>query len=134
MENASPVIKEKLEKHVNLNYRNGLVTNVQPDVVFELIRNIKDPEHPYTLEQLNVVSLEDIFVGKIDENEPCIQDEESDEHLDAPLCKVGLPINYIHVIFTPTVPHCSMAGIIGLCIRRRIEKVCGGYWIKISCR
>jgi hypothetical protein len=30
---------------------------ITPREVFELIRNINDPEHPLTLEQLNVVSV-----------------------------------------------------------------------------
>jgi hypothetical protein len=33
---------------------------ITPREVFELIRNINDPEHPLTLEQLNVVSVGDI--------------------------------------------------------------------------
>ena len=30
--------------------------------VFDLIRNINDPEHPYTLEQLDVVKIQDVKV------------------------------------------------------------------------
>ena len=30
--------------------------------IFDLIRNINDPEHPYTLEQLDVVKIEDVKV------------------------------------------------------------------------
>jgi metal-sulfur cluster biosynthetic enzyme len=56
--------------------------------VFECIRNIQDPEHPLTLEQLNVVRRDQIVV-------------------EAP---------YIRVRFTPTIPHCSMATLIGLTI------------------
>lgn len=62
--------------------------------IFEHIREITDPEHPYTLEQLNVVAEELI-------------------HVDDPQGKVS-------VKFTPTVPHCSMATLIGLCIRVRL--------------
>lgn len=56
-----------------------------------LIRSINDPEHPLTLEQLNVV-------------------EQS-------LVKVDDTNNYVKVQFTPTIPHCSMATLIGLAIR-----------------
>jgi len=60
----------------------------------DLIRNINDPEHPLTLEQLNVAQEEHVFVD--DAN------------------------SYVRVGFTPTIPHCSMATLIGLCIRVRL--------------
>ena len=56
-----------------------------------LIRSINDPEHPLTLEQLNVV-------------------EQS-------LVKVDDYNDYVKIQFTPTIPHCSMATLIGLAIR-----------------
>ncbi|KAI0229977.1 MIP18 protein galla-2 [Massospora cicadina] len=62
--------------------------------IFDLIRSINDPEHPLTLEQLNVTQLEHIYVN-----------DES---------------NLVKVEFTPTIPHCSMATLIGLCIRVRL--------------
>ncbi|KNC56159.1 UPF0195 protein FAM96B [Thecamonas trahens ATCC 50062] len=62
--------------------------------VFELIRHINDPEHPLTLEQLNVVQ-----PGLIS-----VDDER----------------NTVEVKFTPTIPHCSMATLIGLTIRVRL--------------
>jgi metal-sulfur cluster biosynthetic enzyme len=65
--------------------------------VFEHVRDIADPEHPYSLEQLGVVSHEHIKVD--DEN------------------------GVIDVFFTPTVAHCSMATLIGLCIRAKIMRV-----------
>lgn len=63
-----------------------------------MIRDIKDPEFPKTLEQLEVVSDEDIFVNDVGD-----------------MC-------YIKIIFTPTVPHCSLANLIGLCIRERLNR------------
>ena len=62
--------------------------------IFDLIREINDPEHPLTLEQLNVVTEEQI----------CVDDTKS---------RVG-------VMFTPTIPHCSMATLIGLAIRVKL--------------
>lgn len=62
--------------------------------IFEIIRNLNDPEHPLTLQQLNVVSEENVFV--FDED------------------------NRIEIRFTPTIPHCSMATLIGLCIRVKL--------------
>ncbi|XP_054721297.1 MIP18 family protein galla-2-like [Uloborus diversus] len=65
--------------------------------VFDYIRDIKDPEHPMTLEELNVVSLDLIKV----EDENC----------------------YCFVEFTPTIPHCSMATLIGLTIKVHLLRV-----------
>jgi len=62
--------------------------------IFDLIRGINDPEHPLTLEQLDVVKLDDVEVD--DKN------------------------NRVNVIFTPTIPHCSMATLIGLSIRVKL--------------
>lgn len=67
---------------------------VTREEVFEHIRHLNDPEHPLTLEQLNVVSIENIAVSD--------------------------PGNTIVVQFTPTIPHCSMATLIGLCIRVKL--------------
>ncbi|KAJ3355041.1 Mitotic spindle-associated MMXD complex subunit MIP18 [Allomyces javanicus] len=62
--------------------------------IFDLIRNINDPEHPLTLEQLNVAQIDHI--------------------------SVDTPRQHVVVRFTPTIPHCSMATLIGLCIRVRL--------------
>jgi metal-sulfur cluster biosynthetic enzyme len=67
---------------------------VSREEVFEHIRHLNDPEHPLTLEQLNVVSIENITVTD--------------------------PGNTVFVQFTPTIPHCSMATLIGLCIRVKL--------------
>ena len=66
------------------------------DEIFELIRNVRDPEHPLSLEELNVVRKEAIKVD--DEN------------------------NHIVLEFTPTVPHCSMSTLIGLCLRVKLMR------------
>jgi len=62
--------------------------------LFDILRHINDPEHPLTLEQLNVIKRENIFI---------------DPHNE-----------YIKINFTPTIPHCSMATLIGLCIRVKL--------------
>ena len=64
--------------------------------VFDIVRNIQDPEHPLTLEELNVITLEDIIV---------------DEHKKV-----------IAVGFTPTVPNCSSAALIGLIILAKLQR------------
>ncbi|CEO97824.1 MIP18 family-like domain-containing protein [Plasmodiophora brassicae] len=64
---------------------------IDAEEIFDLIRDINDPEHPLTLEQLNVARREDISV---DDGR-----------------------GYVRVCFTPTIPHCSMATLIGLSVR-----------------
>jgi len=68
------------------------VEAIDQDEIFDLIRLIYDPEHPNTLEELRVVS--------------------------AP--QVSIETNNVTVEFTPTVPHCGMSTLIGLCIRVRL--------------
>lgn len=64
--------------------------------VFEHIRRVRDPEHEnLTLEQLRVTTLQNVSV------------EES---------KDGQSLSSVMVQFTPTIPHCSMATLIGLCL------------------
>lgn len=53
----------------------------------DLIRSVTDPEHPVSLEQLRVVSPEDVHVRG----------------------------NRVLVYLTPTIPHCSMSTLIGKC-------------------
>jgi metal-sulfur cluster biosynthetic enzyme len=72
---------------------------IDEDEVFDIIRNIQDPEHPLTLEQLGVVSRKQIEVKEI----PSIQGYST-----------------VDVRFTPTIPHCSMATLIGLSIRVKL--------------
>ncbi|XP_050517117.1 MIP18 family protein galla-2 isoform X2 [Diabrotica virgifera virgifera] len=62
--------------------------------IFDLIRDINDPEHPLSLEQLHVVQ----------EN----------------LISIDNGKNSILINFTPTIPHCSMATLIGLSIRVKL--------------
>ncbi|KAG8868890.1 hypothetical protein FRC20_002623 [Serendipita sp. 405] len=65
---------------------------IDEEEIFDLIRSINDPEHPHTLENLMVVSQKQIRIKG----------------------------DLVEVEFTPTVPHCGMATIIGLCIRVRL--------------
>lgn len=66
--------------------------------VFELIRRIRDPEHPNTLEQLRVV-------------EPSLISVDFDGGR-----------RHVRVLFTPTVPHCSLTALIGLCIFLKLQR------------
>jgi metal-sulfur cluster biosynthetic enzyme len=67
--------------------------------VFDYIRDINDPEHPYTLEQLNVVDEDLIKVDLSDKDMPVVD-----------------------VNFTPTIPHCSLAALIGLSIVIKLHR------------
>jgi hypothetical protein len=48
---------------------------IDPEEVFDIIRNIQDPEHPHTLQELGVVSLEQVEVvdeGPSAAGAPCV--------------------------------------------------------------
>lgn len=70
--------------------------------IFDLISTMSDPEHPLTLAQLAVVNLPDIHV----KNGP-----NKEKDLSEVLIKI-----------TPTITHCSLATLIGLGIRVRLER------------
>ena len=88
----------------------------------DLIRDIKDPEHPHTLEELSVVSEDHITVhhcaagrgrrkkSGAESQKEKEEEEEEEEEL------------WIKIEFTPTVPHCSLATLIGLCLRVKLER------------
>lgn len=65
-----------------------------------MLRTIKDPEKPQTLEQLDVVY------------EDCVEI----------LRQTPKGVSVIRIEFNPTVPHCSLATLIGLCIRVKLER------------
>ncbi|QCD90837.1 hypothetical protein DEO72_LG4g1798 [Vigna unguiculata] len=82
--NANPIIYEKKERR----------TRTAPTAIQD--EDIKDPEHPYSLEELKVITEEAVEVD--------------DQR------------NYVRITFTPTVEHCSMATIIGLCLRVKLMR------------
>ncbi|XP_060943059.1 cytosolic iron-sulfur assembly component 2B [Limanda limanda] len=96
LENANPVIFQRSGER--------LLTKTEEDEeahdpiddreIFDLIRSINDPEHPLSLEDLNVV--EQVRV------------------------KVDDAGSSVGVKFTPTIPHCSMATLIGLSIKVKL--------------
>lgn len=91
LDNAEPVVHQvdRSKRQWPLPPETPLTTQI-----FEAIRDIRDPEHPNTLEELAVVTPDSVT--------------ESSRR------------RYIQVSFTPTVPHCSLAALIGLCIRQRL--------------
>ncbi|CAN6469743.1 unnamed protein product [Victoria cruziana] len=96
--NENPVIYERKERYDRPARRinDHDAERLDPLEVFEHLRDIKDPEYPYTLEQLNVVS------------------EGAIEVIEAR--------RLVRVKFTPTVDHCSMATVIGLCLRVKLMR------------
>lgn len=63
-----PFQEEELDTKSNLTSSSKTKLNrdpFEPEEIFDIIRNIQDPEHPLTLEQLNVVNLDHISVVDI---------------------------------------------------------------------
>ena len=68
------------------------------ETIFDLIRRIRDPEKPESLEELEVVREELVEVER-----------------------KGQKFN-VTVGFVPTVPHCSLATLIGLCLTVKLGR------------
>ncbi|KAH7027466.1 FAM96B-like protein [Microdochium trichocladiopsis] len=75
--------------------------------IFDLISTISDPEHPLTLGQLAVVNLPDIDITPA----PAPARPSDASRLTRVLVKI-----------TPTITHCSLATVIGLGVRVRLEQ------------
>ena len=107
--------------------------------IYEHIRDVRDPEHPYTLEQLKVVREEHI---EVDDNRGrvrcvvfswwgygrpryphCLVKSSSAINTSDPHSALHSSHLLGSVTFTPTVEHCSMATLIGLCIRVKLLRV-----------
>jgi metal-sulfur cluster biosynthetic enzyme len=74
-----------------------LEDKVTADEIFSLVRDIKDPEHPeLSLAQLRVVRREDIIVHDGGEGNIVLE-------------------------YTPTIPTCSVAVLIGLTLLRKLQ-------------
>ncbi|KAM3238800.1 protein AE7-like 1 isoform X1 [Capsicum annuum] len=91
--NANPVVHAKKERIAHPPHPHDAA--VDPLDVYDFVRDIRDPEHPYSLEQLSVLSEESITV---------------DEKL-----------RHILITFTPTIQHCTMTTVIGLCLREKLK-------------
>ncbi|KAJ8770804.1 hypothetical protein K2173_021451 [Erythroxylum novogranatense] len=98
--NANPVVHAKKER-VARTEDPHCEDAVDPLEIYDILLShfrvdIRDPEHPYSLEQLSVLSEESITVDD----------------------KLGR----ILITFTPTIQHCSMATVIGLCLRVKLQE------------
>ncbi|KAG8657846.1 hypothetical protein MANES_03G078116v8 [Manihot esculenta] len=103
--NPNPIVYEKKEcrvRSVPSNVDEYAVEPIDQLEIFDILSlpnicvDIKDPEHPYSLEELKVITEDAIEVD--DKN------------------------SYVRVTFTPTVEHCSMATVIGLCLRVKLMR------------
>ncbi|KAI1398797.1 hypothetical protein F4819DRAFT_13953 [Hypoxylon fuscum] len=73
--------------------------------VYDLISTISDPEHPLSLGQLAVVNLPDIHITP----SPSLAADPN-------------TLTRVLVEITPTITHCSLATVIGLGVRVRLEQ------------
>ncbi|CAI2381018.1 unnamed protein product [Moneuplotes crassus] len=80
------------------------------DQIYDVISTIRDPEKPYTLEDLDVVNDELIMVRSTKDKE----------------------YTYAIIKWVPTVPHCHLALTIALCMRAKIERELGLPNLKID--
>ena len=96
LENINPSVHQKLEERElsETDFDNNHEDLIDEREVFDIIRNLQDPEHPLTLEELNVLDIDSVKV----------------DHKNM-ICRVE---------FTPTIPHCSMATLIGLSIQVKL--------------
>ncbi|OGM39965.1 cytoplasmic protein required for cell viability [Aspergillus bombycis] len=72
--------------------------------IYDLVSTISDPEHPISLGALAVVSLPDISITPTLSYVP------------------ASPLRTVTILITPTITHCSLATVIGLGVRVRLEQ------------
>lgn len=80
------------------------VEPIDEQEIYDLISTMSDPEHPITLGSLAVVSLPDISIKPTIPNRP------------------DSTLQTVTVLVTPTITHCSLATVIGLGVRVRLEE------------
>ncbi|PVH76411.1 hypothetical protein DL98DRAFT_518002 [Cadophora sp. DSE1049] len=80
------------------------VEPIDEQEIYDLIAPISDPEHPLSLESLGVVKLQDVHL------------------ISPPDLTNPAALSRVLVKLTPTVTHCSLATVIGLGVRVRLEQ------------
>lgn len=91
----SSKVKEYLQNVTDLCDLNYDEDRIDEDEIFNLLRNIKDPEYSYTLENLKIIEKKNIHVDNKEK--------------------------IVTVYFTPTIPNCSLALLIGLMINIKLK-------------
>ncbi|EXJ57208.1 hypothetical protein A1O7_07555 [Cladophialophora yegresii CBS 114405] len=94
---ASPLLSEESDSDVD-------EEPIDAQEIYDLIATMSDPEHPITLGSLAVVSLPDISIMPTIPNRPSSN------------------LQTVTVLITPTIQHCSLATVIGLGVRVRLEE------------
>ncbi|KAK6342769.1 hypothetical protein TWF718_008156 [Orbilia javanica] len=79
--------------------------DIDEQEIYDLISTISDPEHPLSLGELAVINLPHIHVTH---GQPTPQNPH--------------PMSHVLVEITPTINHCSLATVIGLGVRVRLEQ------------
>ena len=82
----------------------SIVEPIDEQEIYDLISTISDPEHPLSLGSLAVVSLPDISIKPTIPSRP------------------QSTLQTVTVLVTPTITHCSLATVIGLGVRVRLEQ------------
>jgi metal-sulfur cluster biosynthetic enzyme len=82
----------------------SVVEPIDEQEIYDLISTISDPEHPLSLGSLAVVSLPDISIKRTMPSRP------------------QSTLQTVTVLITPTITHCSLATVIGLGVRVRLEQ------------
>lgn len=92
LDNAAPQIYNKSGARLSnpSDYDDSVEDPIDSREIFDLIKDIKDPEHPLTLEELNVIREDQI--------------------------KYDPETRIVSIEFSPTINRCSMAPLIGLSI------------------
>lgn len=112
MDNPNPkIFLQSSGRARDLCFDDNIADEVDALEIFDLIKNINDPEHPVTLEQLNVVRPEHIYI-----KDTWFNNSSSSSNNTRNVS--GLKTILVH--FTPTIPHCSMATLIGLSIQLKL--------------
>ena len=90
------VDSDRLQAELNSLNAPELIDEIDVEEVYDIIRHIKDPEHPNTLEELEVVHTRGITIDTTTE--------------------------VVRIEFTPTIPGCGMATLIGLMIKVKCHR------------
>ncbi len=96
---ALALIKE--ESNISIPSISNSMQPIDAQEIYDLTASISDPEHPLTLGQLAVVNLNDIEVKNASDRSQ---------------------IGEVFMRITPTITQCSLATLIGLGIRVRLER------------
>ncbi|KAI4842330.1 hypothetical protein E4T44_07368 [Aureobasidium sp. EXF-8845] len=99
---AAPIPSNSSDDDTSSDNDDDTREEIDEQEIFDLISTISDPEHPLSLGSLAVVSLPDIFI--------------------LPPASPTSKISTVRVLVTPTITHCSLATVIGLGVRVRLEQ------------